>query len=50
MSQNEPRTNRTDELLDKLIEVIAERDLAQEKLAFAESELLNCYESNGLAL
>lgn len=41
---------RIDELLDKLIVVLAERDKLQEELAYKEHELLNCYESNGLLL
>lgn len=36
-----------DRLLDKLIEVIAERDLALEKLAYAEHLLASCREASG---
>lgn len=39
-----------DALLDKLTEVIKERDRLQEELAYKDHELLNCYESNGLVL
>lgn len=39
-----------DDLLEKLQAVVLERDVAQERLAFAENELANCYESNGRSL
>ncbi len=41
---------RIDELLDKLVDVVRERDLAQEKLSYAESEWSKCMEERGLAL
>lgn len=41
---------RIDDLLDKLIAVMAERDLAQEKLAYCENEWTSCMETRGLAL
>ncbi len=37
--------SRIDELLEKLIDVINERDLAQERCAYAEHQLQTCQES-----